>query len=92
VLQFNLASTLSMFDTTIGAGRWTLLFVGLQLNPTAPNDPIFNTSADGRFGISWMQNDSWTEGTGTPAAPGASGITFATSFSARAPSRIPPLR
>src|SRR5207247_9433731 len=28
------------------------------------------------FGVSWMQNDSCQEGTGTPASPGITGITF----------------
>jgi hypothetical protein len=52
--------------------------MSLSLTATAPNNAIFNSSAAGQFGISWMQNDSWTEGSGTPAAPATTGITFAT--------------
>src|SRR5262249_50191894 len=36
----------------------------------------FNAAATGLFGISWMQNDAWTEGRGNPGAPGITGITF----------------
>lgn len=76
VLQFNLGGALNLFNTTFGAGQWSIESVTLQLSAAAANNAIFNTPAAGLFGISWMQNDSWTEGTGTPAAPGASGITF----------------
>src|SRR5262249_35024834 len=31
-----------------------------------------------QFSISWMQNDGWTEGTGTPQAPTSTGLTFST--------------
>ena len=41
-------------------------------------DPDFNASAAGQFAVSWMQNDGWTEGTGTPQAPTTTGITFST--------------
>jgi len=43
-----------------------------------PNNAIFNASAAGQFAISWMQNNSWTEGTGTPQTPTTTGITFST--------------
>ena len=76
VLQFNLGGALSEFDAQFGAGQWSIQSVTLQLTAASANNSIFNTSAAGTFGISWMQNDSWQEGTGTFAAPGASGITF----------------
>ena len=44
----------------------------------APNTGIFNASVAGQFAVSWMQNDSWVEGTGVPAAPTTTGITFST--------------
>src|SRR5207249_3913974 len=57
---------------------WSIQSVTLQLTAALPNNAIFNSSAAGQFNLSWMQNDSWTEGTGTPSAPGTTGITYAT--------------
>jgi hypothetical protein len=76
VLQFNLAGARSSFDSQFGVGGWSIQSVTLQLTAAAPNNAIFNSSAAGQFGLSWMQNDSWTEGTGTPQAPTTAGITF----------------
>lgn len=78
VIQFNLSTIKSAFDSQFGVGQWTLQSVTLQLTATPPNNSIFNPSAAGQFSVSWMQNDGWTEGTGTPQAPTQSGITFAT--------------
>src|SRR5262245_59209715 len=78
VLQFNLAAAKSSFDSQFGSGQWTIQSVTLQLTAGAPSNPIFNASAAGQFAISWMQNDGWTEGSGTPMAPTLTGITFAT--------------
>jgi hypothetical protein len=75
-LQFNLAGAKSSFDNLFGAGQWSLQSVTLQLTAAAANNAIYNTPGAGQFGISWMQNDSWQEGTGTPTAPGSTGITF----------------
>jgi hypothetical protein len=78
VLQFNLSSVKTAFDTQFGVGQWSIQSVSLQLTAAAPNNPIFNTPAAGQLAISWMQNDGWLEGTGTPQAPTQTGITFAT--------------
>jgi hypothetical protein len=78
VLQFNLSSIKSTFDSQFGVGQWSIQSVTLQLTAGAPNNAIFNPSAAGQFSISWMQNDGWTEGTGTPQAPTTTGITFST--------------
>ena len=78
VLKFDLAGAAASFDGAFGAGQWSAQSVVLQLTATAANNAIFNAPAAGQLGVSWLQNDSWTEGTGSPAAPGASGITFAT--------------
>ncbi len=78
LLQFNLAAAKVSFDAQFGAGQWIIQSVTLQLTAAAPNNSIFNAPAAGQFGISWMQNDSWTEGTGTPGAPTTTGITFST--------------
>ena len=76
VLQFDLSTARASFDTQFGAGQWSIQSVTFSLTATSPNNAIFNSSAAGQFGISWMQNDAWTEGSGTPASPGATGITF----------------
>jgi hypothetical protein len=76
VLQFDLSGARASFDTQFGAGQWNIQSITLSLTATSPNNAIFNSSAAGQFGISWMQNDSWTESTGTPAAPTTTGITF----------------
>lgn len=78
VLQFNLASALSGFNTQFGAGQWSIQSVAFQATATSANNPLFNGAAAGTFGISWMQNDSWQEGTGSPGSPAAAGITFTT--------------
>jgi len=76
VLQFDLSGAVTSFNTQFGAGQWNIQSITLSLTATSPNNAIFNSSAAGQFGISWMQNDSWTEGAGTPAAPTTTGITY----------------
>lgn len=78
VLQFGLAGAKSSFDSQYGAGQWSIQSVTLQLTATPPNNSIFNASAAGQFSMSWMQNDGWMEGTGTPQTPTTTGITFST--------------
>jgi hypothetical protein len=78
VLRFDLSGAKTSFNSQFGAGQWSIQSITLSLTATAPNNVIFNSSATGQFGISWMQNDSWTEGAGTPAAPTTTGITFST--------------
>ena len=76
VLQFGLAGAKSSFDTQFGVGQWSVQSVTLSLTAVAPNNPIFNSRAAGQFSVSWMQNNGWTEGVGTPANPTTTGITF----------------
>jgi PEP-CTERM motif-containing protein len=78
VLQFDLAAAAASFDTTFGAGQWSLSSATLTLTATAANNAIFNAPAAGQLAISWMQNDSWLEGSGTPGSPGGTGITYTT--------------
>jgi hypothetical protein len=78
VLKFDLAGAAASFDAAFGAGQWTLASATLQLTATPANASVFNTPAAGQFGISWMQNDAWTEGTGNPGSPGATGINWTT--------------
>jgi hypothetical protein len=76
VLRFDASVAKSTFDSAYGAGLWSLQSVTLQLTAASPNNAIFNANSTGLFGVSWMQNDSWTEGAGTPNTPTTTGITF----------------
>jgi hypothetical protein len=76
VLRFDLSSARAAFDAQYGPGQWTLQSLSLTLAATAPNNAIFNSSSAGQFGVSWMQNDSWVEGSGTPTSPATTGITY----------------
>ena len=76
VLRFDSSTAKTTFDALYGPGAWTLQSITLQLSASTVNNAIFNANAAGSFNIGWLQNDSWTEGTGTPNAPGASGITY----------------
>ena len=78
VLKFDLSGAAASFNGLFGAGQWNIQSVTLQLTATPANNAIFNTPAAGQLAISWLQNDAWTEGTGNPGAPGASGITYTT--------------
>jgi hypothetical protein len=78
LLKFDLAAAKASFDAQFGAGQWQVQSVTLQCTATNPNNPIFNTPAAGQFAASWMQNDSWLEGTGTPNLPTSDGVTFST--------------
>jgi hypothetical protein len=78
VLRFDLSGARTSFNSQFGAGQWSIQSITLSLTATAPNNAIFNASAAGQFGVSWMQNDSWTEGAGTPATPTTTGIAFST--------------
>jgi hypothetical protein len=78
LMRFDLAPAKASFDAAFGAGQWTLQSATLRLSTGTPNNPIFNANLAGSFAISWMQNDSWVEGTGTPVTPTNDGVTFAT--------------
>jgi len=76
VLRFDLAGAKSTFDAAYGEGLWQVQSASLRLTTTAANNAIFNSNSTGLFSISWMQNDSWIEGTGSPSLPAANGITW----------------
>jgi hypothetical protein len=88
LLQYNFAAAKANFDSIYGVGQWTIDGMSLQLTATSPGNSVFNGFGEGavgtninyagQVGVSWMQNDSWTEGTGTPGAPTATGITYST--------------
>ena len=70
VIMFNTASAVSQFNTTYGAGNWTITGLRLSLasnfgtQGAIPNNNLLNTVSGGSFGIDWLANDSWVEGTG----------------------------
>ena len=76
VLLFDLAAAHNSFDAQFGVGGWTLQSVALQLTASTHNNAIYNNIAAGQFNASWMQNDSWVEGTGTAGLPTTDGISF----------------
>jgi hypothetical protein len=76
VLRFDTSTAKSSLDGLYGAGLWSLQSVTLQLTAATPNNALFNANSSGSFGVSWMQNDGWTEGSGTPNTPTATGINY----------------
>jgi len=70
VIMFNTASAVSQFNTTYGAGNWQITGFTLQLasnfgtQGAIPNNNLLNTVSGGSFGIDWLANDGWVEGTG----------------------------
>lgn len=86
VLLFNTASAVSQFNTAYGAGNWTITGFTLSLasqfgtNGAAPNNNLFNTVSGGNFGIDWLANNTWVQGTGggngTSGYPNNSFVTF----------------
>jgi hypothetical protein len=76
LLRFDLASAKSSFDAALGPGNWLLSSATLQLAAASQNNPIFNTSGAGQFSATWLENDSWNEGSGSPSSPGISGVTW----------------
>ena len=78
LLKFNLAAARSALDAQFGAGGWKLDAATLRLTASNPNNPLFNANAAGPISVSWMQNDSWVEGTGGPVSPSTDGVTYTT--------------
>lgn len=76
VMQFDAASAFNSFNNQYGAGQWSIQSASLQLTAAPTNNSFFNPNTAGQFHIYWMQNDSWTEGAGSPGSPTTSGITF----------------
>lgn len=76
LIEFNLASAKTLFDTTYGVGGWAVTSVALSLVPQTGGNAIFNSVHSGFFDILWVSSDSWTEGSGTPALSMVDGITY----------------
>ncbi|MDR3456297.1 MAG: PEP-CTERM sorting domain-containing protein [Verrucomicrobiae bacterium] len=82
VIKFNTSAAISQFNSTYGAGNWTLTGLTLMLASNTgtqganPGNAVFNTIHSGNFGIDWIANDSWVEGTGNPGTPQPTGVNF----------------
>jgi len=75
-LQFNVSSAVASFNSAFGAGQWAISSVTLGVTAQSANNADFNFGP-GQFAVDWMGNNSWQEGTGTPASPTSNGITYA---------------
>jgi len=75
VLQFNLSGAVTQFNAQYGVGNWTITGVSITLASNAATqgasagNAIFPSINGGGFDITWMQNNNWTEGTGSPGTP-----------------------
>ena len=80
ILRFDVSTAKASFDATYGVGNWSITGVQLELTATTPNNPIFNqpNNTAGSILVQWLPTDNWTEGSGTPAAPTTTGLTWAT--------------
>lgn len=79
LLKFDLAAAKASFDSTFGLGLWTIQSITLKLTNSSPNNALFNSpNASGQFTFTWMQNDAWVQGTGSPTTPGNDGINYNT--------------
>jgi hypothetical protein len=78
LMRFDLAPAKAAFEAQFGAGNWTVTSASLRLTTTPASSGNFNANAAGPINVSWMQNDAWVEGTGTPGSPTTDGITFNT--------------
>lgn len=76
LMRFDAAAAKNAVDAEFGPDSWTIQTTQLRLTATSPNNAIFNTSAAGAFRASWMVNDAWIEGTGSPTTPTSDGVTF----------------
>jgi hypothetical protein len=78
VLLFAESTAKTAFDAQFGAGDWTVTGINLKLTAATTNSSLFNAQSSGTLAATWMQNNTWTEGTGTPMSPTTNGITGAT--------------
>ncbi len=75
-IRFNTAAMVTSFNTLFGANNWVISGAKLQVTEVGtPNNSIFDQGKGG-FGIYWVANDNWTEGTGMPNTPTTDGIVF----------------
>jgi hypothetical protein len=75
-IRFNTAGMVTSFNSLFGPNNWVISRATLRVTEVgAPPNAIFNRGK-GVFGIRWVANDAWVEGTGMPMAPTADGIVY----------------
>jgi hypothetical protein len=75
-IRFNTAAMVTSFNTLFGANNWVVTGAKLQVTEVGtPNNSLFD-QGKGAFGIYWVADDNWIEGTGTPSTPTTDGIVF----------------
>ena len=87
VIQFNTAAAVSQFNSTYGAGNWVVSGLTLSLasnfgvQGVQPSSAAFNLINAGSFGIDWLVNNNWVEGSGsgngTPGYPNNAAVSLA---------------
>jgi hypothetical protein len=86
IIEFNTAAAVSQFNATYGVGNWQITGMTLSLasnfgtQRVQPPNTLFNTINAGQFGIDWLGNNTWVEGTGGgmggPGYPNNSSVSF----------------
>lgn len=82
VIMFNTTAAVSAFNAEYGAGNWRITGLSLSLASNTgtqganPGNSLFNTISGGAFGLDWIADDSWIEGSGTPNSPSSTGVNF----------------
>lgn len=86
IIEFDSTAAVSQFNTTYGVGNWQITSITLSLasnfgvQGVQPNNGIFNTINAGQFGIDWLADNTWVEGTGggmgSPGYPNNSSVSF----------------
>jgi len=75
-IRFNATAMVTSFNTLFGANNWVVTGAKLQVTEVGtPNNSLFD-QGKGAFGIYWVADDNWIEGTGTPSTPTTDGIVF----------------
>lgn len=69
-MKFDLSAAVAQFDSAFGVGNWTLDAVTLSIQESAtPTSNLF-TRGTGDFSVTWIVNDNWSQGTGSPSGAG----------------------
>jgi hypothetical protein len=82
LMKFNLAPSVAAFDTLYGTGGWQITSITLRfasntgMQGQTPSNSLFNNVNGGAFGIEYLSDDSWIEGTGEPMTPTTDGVTY----------------